>query len=149
MYFRGPGNESKLAPISENQYKMLNIGEVDLRVTFKGEGNKKTMVVVINDGDPIISETFTPPNYDDEGLKEFTGTYYSAELSTSYTLFVKDGKIFGKHRKFNDFEIQVEKADLFSANGDFVRFIRDSNNTITGLKITTGRVRNLHFDKVK
>ncbi|WP_353778008.1 serine hydrolase [Winogradskyella sp. 3972H.M.0a.05] len=147
MYFRGPGNESKLAPISENTYKMLNVG-VDLFVTFKGKADKKTMVVVIDDGEPIISEAFTPPNYDTEGLKAFEGTYHSPELSTSYTLVVRDGKLYGTHNRHSDFEFQVQKADVFSINGDLVKFTRDGNNNLTGLTVTTGRVRNLRFDKV-
>ena len=82
-------------------------------------------------------------------LEEFTGTYYSPELTTSYTVIVKEGKLVGTHRKFNDFEIEVAKADVFLSNGDVLRIVRDEQNNVAGFKITTGRVRNLHFDKVK
>ncbi len=145
-YFRGPGNESLLAPLSKDEFKMLNVG-VDLRVTFKEKGKKKQMVVVIDGGDPIISDEFSPPNYSTEDLNAFLGTYYSPELSTYYTFIIKEGNLVGTHPRVSDFGLTVVKNDMFSSDGGMINFQRNDKNEITGLKVSTGRVRNLWFEK--
>ncbi|WP_422103790.1 serine hydrolase domain-containing protein [Winogradskyella sp.] len=147
MYNRGGTNESKLAPVAENKYKMLNVG-VDLYVEFKKNEDDTTMIVVINDDAPIVSEAFTPPNYNTNSLKEFAGTYHSDELSSSYTLIIKDNKIIGTHPRASDFELTTAKSDVFTAGGNIIKFLRNADNSIKGLTVSTGRVRNLVFDKV-
>jgi len=44
----------------------------------------------------------------------------------------------------------AKQADQFNGDQwhfDSVEFIRDKSNTITGFKVSTGRIRNLKFEK--
>ena len=84
-------------------------------------------------------------------LSDYTGSFYSEELSTTYHLSVIDNKLIAKHLKSNDFEFEPIENDVFSTSAWFFRqaeFIRDHNNVITGLKASAGRVRNLYFQKM-
>ncbi|WP_111683970.1 serine hydrolase domain-containing protein [Winogradskyella tangerina] len=147
MYNRGASNESKLAPVASNKFKMLNVG-VDLYVDFTGSDNNKIMTVVINNEDPIISEEFTPPNYNATSLKEFAGSYYSEELSTTYDFIVKDDQLVGTHSRASDFGLSTAKPDVFIIGGNIIKFLRDKDKSISGLTVTTGRVRNLFFERI-
>jgi hypothetical protein len=83
-------------------------------------------------------------------LTEFGGDYYSPELGTTYTLVVKDGKLVAQHRRHDDISLTELDGDLFSGNRWFfqtVQFTRDSQKRITGFRLTSGRVRNLRFDR--
>ncbi len=83
-------------------------------------------------------------------LTQFAGEYYSPELGTSYTLVLKDGKLVAQHRRHDDIPLTELDGDLFSGNRWFfqtVQFTRDSEKRITGFRLTSGRVRNLRFDK--
>ena len=83
-------------------------------------------------------------------LTQFAGDYYSPELGTTYTLVVKDGKIVAQHRRHDDITFTELEGDLFSGNRWFfqtVQFTRDSEKRITGFRLTSGRVRNLRFDR--
>ena len=83
-------------------------------------------------------------------LTQFAGDYYSPELGTSYTLVVKDGKIVAQHRRHDDITLTELEGDLFSGNRWFfqsVQFTRDSEKRINGFRLTSGRVRNLRFDR--
>lgn len=147
-YFRGNGNESMLIPIGSNKFQMMNVG-VDLTVEFETNDKARTMIVVINGGDPIISHEFVPPKYSSDDLKEFTGTFYSPELSTYYTIVQKEDQLIVTHARISDFEISPVKNDSFSGNSGNIDFVRNDEKTIVGLKVTTGRVRDLMFEKVE
>jgi len=70
MYFRGEGNESPLVPISTDMFQMMNVG-VDLKVRFENEDNGQTMIVTIDDGDPIVSKSYVPASYSEEQFNFF------------------------------------------------------------------------------
>lgn len=149
MYFRGKGNESPLVPISNNTFQMLNVG-VD-KVKFEDEDNGQTMIVTKDGGNPIIFKSFVPANYSDEELKEFTGTFFSPELSTSYTFILNKNGLIVRHSRLSDIKIYPFKQDSFLGNPSFFRKItyeRDNNNTITGIHVSGGRVKNMYFKKI-
>lgn len=146
-YFRNERSESLLAPLSKNEFQMLNVA-VDLKVKFKGKGSSRTMIVTIDGGDPISSDEFTPPNYNSNTLKEFNGIFYSEELSTYYTIKNDEEKLILMHSRMPDFDIMPIKNDMFSNNG-IVKFERNKSGEITGFRTSNGRVRNLLFRKIK
>jgi len=146
-YYRNEFSESPLAPISKNEFQMLNVG-VDLKVKFKGNGKNRKMIVTVGSDDPVTSDEFTPPNYSATDLKAFNGLYYSDELSTYYTIKSGDDKLTITHPRISDFDIKAIKQDLFSGNG-IVKFERNAAGNITGLRVSNGRVRNLWFKKME
>ncbi|NAS12160.1 serine hydrolase domain-containing protein [Poritiphilus flavus] len=148
-YFRGENNESPLMPIDQNTFQMLNV-EVDLKVKFEEKGDKKTMIVTIDNGDPIVSEQFEPLDYSRADLAGFTGVFYSDELSTAYTLIMRNDSLIATHPRHSDFSLTPIKEDMFSADRWYfgnVRFERNLDNSISGFRVSSGRVRNLLFEK--
>lgn len=85
-----------------------------------------------------------------EQLTQFAGEYYSPELGTSYTVVVKDGKLIAQHRRHDDIPLTALEGDLCTSNRWFfqmVQFTRDSEKRITGFRLTSGRARNVRFDR--
>ncbi|MEM7382330.1 MAG: serine hydrolase, partial [Bacteroidota bacterium] len=149
-YFRGENNESPLMPINQNTFQMLNVG-VDLKVEFKEDEGQKAMIVTIDGGDPIISELFEPQSYSSTDLAGFTGAFYSDELSTAYTLIIRNDSLIATHPRHSDFSLTPIKEDMFSADRWYfgnIRFERNLDNSISGIRVSNGRVRNLLFEKV-
>lgn len=146
-YFRAEDNESALAAIAEDEFKMLGV-PVDLRIKFSQSGETRQMSVVINNGDPIVSHEFIPPNYSVSELEDFTGEYFSPELNTTYVAVLKDNELTFTHARSSDFEVSAAKSDLFTYGGYSIQFERNANQDITGLRVSTGRVRNLWFEKL-
>lgn len=81
-------------------------------------------------------------------LTEFTGTFYSPELETSYTLVVVNDTLTAHHQRHDDLKLIPSKADGFTTNflGN-LEFTRNNKHQIIGLKASNGRVRNLVFNK--
>jgi hypothetical protein len=83
-------------------------------------------------------------------LAQFAGDYYSPELGTSYSLIVKDGQLVAQHRRHDDIPLTELDGDLFSSNRWFfgtVQFTRDSEKRINGFRLSSGRARNVRFDR--
>jgi hypothetical protein len=83
-------------------------------------------------------------------LQEYTGEYYSPELSTTYSLVVESGKLIARHFRTGDIHLNANKQDLFYGDQWYfgkIEFTRGSDNAIGGFKVSTGRVRNLKFEK--
>jgi CubicO group peptidase (beta-lactamase class C family) len=84
--------------------------------------------------------------------KDFVGSYYSEELDTSYRVEDHSGRLFLTRKKYPTDELIPLTSDLFAARlGDLgpfqsvLQFARGSNGQVTGLWVTTGRVRDLKF----
>ena len=150
-YSRPESSESKLLPIEENTFQMLNVAFV-IKVSFEIlPNNRKVMMVRVNDDDPILSESYDPPEMTRELLSSYTGRYYSPELDTHYSLYVQgDSLLMGNHSRHGDFEISIIREDdlegKLSAFSD-IKVKRDQKKRILGLLVSNGRVRNLWFEK--
>lgn len=150
-YVRGEGNETKLVPTGSNTFSMLDEGP-GLRVKFEGENMGQKMIFTQGDNPPIVSESYIPFNYTAEDLKELTGTFYSDELKTSYTIALLNDLLIVKHSRLSDITITPLKKDLFKGDQWFfetIKFERSAPNTISGISVSAGRVRNLTFDKIE
>jgi CubicO group peptidase (beta-lactamase class C family) len=79
-------------------------------------------------------------------LYDYTGTYYSPELLTSYTLDVLNDTLTAHHQRHDDLKLIPVKTDGFTTRylGD-VDFTRNAVRRVIGLKASSGRVRNLVF----
>lgn len=116
------------------------------KLSFKGH----TLTLYPTAGSPPVQfEKFvkTPPT--PALLNSYTGTYYSPELETLYTLHYKDGKLFAYHIRHGKIVLTPVKEDRLQ--GDYpmrnIKFKRNQNNEITGLYASNGRARNVWFEK--
>jgi CubicO group peptidase (beta-lactamase class C family) len=84
--------------------------------------------------------------------KDFVGDFYSEELDTGYRIEDRKGRLFLTRKKYPADELIPFARDVFASSlGDFgpiqtvLNFTRESNGQVSGLRVTTGRVRNLKF----
>jgi CubicO group peptidase (beta-lactamase class C family) len=81
-------------------------------------------------------------------LSDFTGSYYSDELETRYTLDIKNDTLTSHHQRHNDFKLTATAPDTFNLNFlGTLAFTRDAKGKVNGFKASNGRVRNLVFRK--
>ena len=149
-YFRSANNENSLVPISSNEFKMLGISaNLIAKFDFDKNGNK-TMAVRIDDGSPSMFEYFEPILDTKKYIRDYTGSFYSPELESIVDIFIKDDKLVGHHTRHGDFPMQMLKSDILEIPGEaIIKFERETDNKITGLRISNGRARNVWFVKQK
>jgi hypothetical protein len=153
MYKRGPGNESVLAPITKNRFRMLGVDpKVDIYFE-EGESNLN-MFVEINDGDPIVSERYDPVEPTEKELLKYAGTYFSDELQTSYRIEVNNDALIAHHLRNGEVTLVPSKVpgqqNRFDSDAWWFSKVKfyDENGVILGFKLDTSRIRNLNFERV-
>lgn len=85
-------------------------------------------------------------------LNNYTGTYYSPELATSFRITVKDQQLQISDDKHGTAVVTLYGADDLFTGFDFLRHLsvkRDTKNRITGFDLNSGEMMNLNFEKIK
>ncbi|MEB2782888.1 serine hydrolase [Algoriphagus sp. C2-6-M1] len=142
--------ELPLTPISTTEF---NVEGVEAKIEFiPNEGENIKLIKLHQGGQIMDAPRVTESNKSDVNLADYSGEYYSEELSTTYTFTVVGDSLIAKHSRLSDFKLNHIKDDMFFGEAWFfgqVEFIRDENNLITGCIVSNGRVRNLFFEKIK
>ena len=82
-----------------------------------------------------------------KGLEEFAGMYYSKELDVKYSVFMKDYMLWVKTPRNEAAELMPFIRDVFT--GPFVMEVeRDKKGKVSGFFVSTGRSRNIRFEKI-
>lgn len=85
-------------------------------------------------------------------LAEFTGRYYSPELETAYVARDVGGRLVLVHRRHGEIGLTPTEEDTFRSDVWYVgsvEFDRDEAGAVTGMRASSGRVRDLSFEKVE
>ena len=143
----------RLAPTSKNEFTIAAVGA---KITFeRPEGGldgllpHQRFTVDIN-GQRFSGERVEPVS--PKELSAYTGDYASAELATLYSIVLEDGRLVARHQRNDDVPLLPVARDHFQGNQwwfSTLRFERDEDDEITGLRVTGGRVRNLRFERVQ
>jgi hypothetical protein len=83
-------------------------------------------------------------------LTQYVGVYDSPELETTYTLVLRNDTLVAEHVRHDPITLTQLGTDRFSANAWFfgtANFARDAAGEVTGMRVSSGRVRNLLFVK--
>ncbi len=137
----------ELEPKSELEYTVESVGA---RLIFeRSDDNSIQHFTLYQGGQETLCQRL--PEFDPEtvDLEAFEGDFYSEELMTTYMMRIVDSTLVAKHQRHNDIELTPIKEDHFSGNAWFmgqIEFVRDAG-TVTGMKVSNGRVRNLKFEK--
>lgn len=145
-YLRTNNNKkSHLIPISEHEFQMGGINE-KLIISF--DKNTGKMIMITADNTVTTFEKYNDKVHTIKDLEDYTGTFYSPELETYYTISLKGDKLFGYHNRFGEFEIQTLKKDVLNWGGMAIsKYQRNKNGDVIGFNITINRIRNLRFQK--
>ncbi len=146
-YFRGPGNESALVPLTKDSFKMIARGEVNVRFDAKAVPMKMSVTV----GEDIFHSIAYDANASwTKNLGVFTGNYFAADLGTSYSLSIDQGKLVLVHPRLEPVQLNPRIPDVFTGDRRHftsLAFKRDTNGNVTGFQLATSGVANIWFQK--
>ena len=148
-YYRSEKSEDTIIPIGKNEFQLLT-NTADVRLTFNLTNTQKVMLVSVDGDKPEILTSFDPIKPSQKELEDYTGVFYSPELETSYTIFMEDEKLKWHHPRHGDFDIKILKKDVLEGKWPLatIKYIRNKNNKITGIRVSNGRVKHAWFKKL-
>ncbi len=151
------GFRSHLLMIPEHRFGVAVLGNV-------GDSNPGGLAHEIADivlGDVLgpRSQTSSPANETDpaesaETLSspEFHGIYVSPELQTRYAILSEDGQLVARHQRHPDVILRSTGKDELTGSASYfqtLHFQRTEEGIVSGFHLTSGRVRNLRFNRVR
>jgi len=121
-------------PFNTNEYRFTTEGEkVMLKVSAPGVHTRKF-------------EKVRKATVSLKGLEEYMGTYYSKELDVRYTVLMKDYVLQVKTPRYEAWELTPFIKDVFLDQA-ILEFQRDKKGKVSGFLASTGRSRNIKFEK--
>ena len=148
-YFRGPGNESALVPLSKSTFKMMTWGDVE--VSFDANSNPKTMMVKVGD-DTSHLVAFDREASWTKNLNMFIGDYYAEVLNTTYSLILDNSKLVITHPRLEPVQLDSRIPYVFTGNQRHftsVTFKRRTDGSIEGFQLATHGIADIWFQKEK
>jgi len=112
---------------------------------YLGERMSPAQTPVVSNPAPATA-TYTPNPAD---MSAYVGRYESDELSTFWTVSVRNGALVASHFRAGDVEMRPLARDTFRAGvlGD-IAFKRNATGRIEAFTASTARARNVRFDRV-
>ncbi len=149
-YHRSEGNESELAPISNNTF-VLTEDPDSYTIRFEKRSGQEVMIFAVGDEYEYINEKYEPVTYNADQLSEFTGLFLCKNLKVVFDLTMLDGKVIASNNRHLGFAINPYMTDKFTSNVNYftnLEFQRDSNGSIEGFWIRTISVGSQYFKKI-
>lgn len=135
-----------LIPVSDTEFALKEF-PTRYRFVHPKRGKKVEKILRLNpDEGERTGERIAPISLKSKKLSDFVGDYYSEELAALTSVRLQEDKLFLQGRK-RSVELTPFLKDAFKSDIGQIHFLRDGKK-IVGYTITTGRVRNLHFDRV-
>jgi CubicO group peptidase (beta-lactamase class C family) len=85
-------------------------------------------------------------------MPEYAGRYYSREIETLYTVVLKEDSLFLRNYQMDDdLKLSATSEDMFGSEFPItsIQFVRNENGEITGFKASSGRTRDVLFERWK
>lgn len=149
-YSRSSTNETPIVPIGVDKFQMLTTS-ADLKIKFTINGKQKSMIVTVDNGKPSVFHNYEVRTMTRKNLLSYTGKFYSPELETTYSIYLKNDTLYWHHSRHGDFKMKVLKNDVLEGEWPMLitKYKRDKKGKATGFYVSNGRVRNLWFEKQK
>jgi len=167
-YQRSETSESTLVPISNNEFKMINVG-IDVVIKFeKNKFGNQIMSFIEKGEEPYIFFKWWDKSFSKSELDDLAGTYYSKDLDVSYVIKSEDNSLVlyinktkypsfrfiyseGYSRSLTETRDKGQPGMTLFWNDDYGRFkfMTDKNGKAYELRYADGwlRVKNLKFEK--
>ncbi|MEH6458521.1 serine hydrolase domain-containing protein [Chitinimonas sp. JJ19] len=150
-YSRVDGSDGNaLIPIDNSTFQVTIEGDDKILLKFVDKAGGKDMNYTVGDSDPVVFESYKPTSYANNEMAQFTGTFHSNELNASFVFDVNKGVLTASNIRSGTIKFKPLSPDMFSGDKSFmrgIRFIRGSNNEVTGFKVAVDTVRSLVFKK--
>jgi CubicO group peptidase (beta-lactamase class C family) len=132
-----------LEALSEDRFRLIAAPQLVLRF------DASALELNSGIGRPVVYQRVETAAPSPDALAAFTGTYYSPELDVRYVIEMAGEGLALRRRKYGSRAL-VPTADDAFRDKDFgvdLRFTRGAGGHVTGLSVTTGRVRGLRFQR--
>ncbi|MEL7148708.1 MAG: nuclear transport factor 2 family protein, partial [Bacteroidota bacterium] len=130
IYLREGAPATPLAAISKHE--LVYEAAPQVKFTFDEE-DYRTMIVTVNDQEPMPYRKYDEKSYTAEDLKQFQNEYYNADIDETYNLVASGDHLSVRIDDDEIFPVVPVTTDVFtSEHSGYFKFVRGGNGQITG-----------------
>lgn len=152
VYSRVGGAQGReLIPQGGASFRMKIEGDDHYFIRFVDTPAGRHMHFIMGASDPVVFHSYQPASYTDSELAQFTGTFHSEELDSSFVLAIDKGMLTARNLRAGEISFKPVDADTFTGNKPFmggIKFQRAENRGVTGFQVVVDEVRHLEFKKI-
>jgi len=138
-------------PVLPSSNTSFSLKVADVQLTFDGPtGSGESGGVTLHQaGRDHYARRIESAHLTPERILAYTGTFYSDELDTLYSVSSRDGKLFVRYAR-GESEMKPAVTDMFEVGSPFgtVNYQCSAENHCDTFTVTSGRVRRLRFNRV-
>ncbi len=140
------GLQLELHPVAPGHFYCKEI-QADIEFSPQEHGGmhvKVTQPGAVNEAERVPAAAVTAD------FLPYTGVYWSDELETQYTFFVRDGTLYARHAHHGEVALAPTTTDQFASGWWFapnMKFIRDTAGNISGVTLGGGRIMAVAFTR--
>lgn len=139
--------KTRLVRVSETEFTLpMMKAKLSFPGLAEGAVNKMNLELNGQQMSAVRLRDFEPSTVD---INEFTGTFYSFELRTAFTIVLKENQLTVQRQRMTDLSLKATAPDQFSVDKRRVEFVRGDKGNITGFMYSSGRIRNIWFEKIQ
>ena len=132
-----------------NTYKIPNTNGVEF-IFSEVKDQKTQLITIYQNGNKTVAKRYLEKDLSSISLNDYVGRFYSPELESTFDILLENDKLIGHHARHGDFPMKLLRTDVLEILGfASIDVVRNSENIITGIKISNGRARNVWFEKQK
>ena len=124
---------------------------VEAQLEFRVEDDGSVNALTLFQGGQEAGATRLAEETEPVDLADSEGRYFSEELEAFYTLAVVDGELQMSHRRYDE-SLTLTHSNGETFTGGFpvanVEFTRDDSGAVTGFAASSGRTRDVRFERV-
>ncbi len=128
------------------------IREIQAAVTFFEPADGESGGFTLRRGEQEMKAVRIPASdHDPEELSRFAGEYYGPEQRLPFRVVVRGRQLVLEHPRHPDTPLRPQHGDVFTSSRWWLRqlrFLRDAEEQVTGLTISSNRVWNLRFQRI-
>lgn len=141
IYKRSNGIETKLLPISKNQFVFKDAPFVKLNF-----GHENELQIVIQENAPLVYKKYLPISYTASELQKYEGIYYSEELEVDYEIKPSNNNLQILINSKPFLTLTPVTEHVFNAEHfGYLEFIENNNGIITGFTRNDDIIMNILF----
>jgi CubicO group peptidase (beta-lactamase class C family) len=139
-------------PLTPESDSVFVFSQATIRIVFRREPSGEVNRFTLAQGGSTLpgQRVGTSAPVAPVDLTPYLGAYDSPELETTYTLVARNDTLVAEHIRHDPITLTHVGPDRFTGSAWFFGptvFERDSAGTVTGMRVSSGRVRNVLFVK--
>jgi CubicO group peptidase (beta-lactamase class C family) len=137
----------ELAPINENRFRYGQF-PVELSIEDEVDGGSGQVIVRAPLQKPISYKSARQFEPEANQMQEYAGIYYSDEVEARYRVAIESGALVLSSIKLRAVRLRPIVEDLFGGWFGRIRFIRNRQGAVSGMRFNSSRLRHFSLKKL-